>query len=407
MKQDFNPDKAATNPGTGDTAWDRLTYLGAMLAGLTLPALTGCEPEKPAVPEKGSLVSSKDEKFAAEAIISRDLIETHVTFLAKDEHLGRDTGKGQLEGPVTEYVEKIWKDLGLKPAGNKEGTSFRQAFSVRTWDDTKKDRGAGSHAHIGREPNEFGLAFPPDAAITSFADLKAARPLSNTALKTHNLIGIIEGSHPELKREYVAIGAHLDHVGVRSDKKGEDNIFNGADDNASGSAAILSISKALATAKKEGRGPDRSVVIILFSGEELGLLGSQYFVDYPTVDISKVRGMINLDMIGRLDPKQVSIFDKSPDGANNYFHRHHDTSGTRIERIDHNVNSLVARSDQYAFYRKGIPVMFFFEGFTPDGEMNPDYHGVSDHADRIDFDKVRDIARLAYRHLLSAANRKE
>lgn len=410
MKQETQQKSPAQEP----SFYDHLKYAATVLAGLTLPSL-GAEyannrAEPPAIVRnehdspQGKIVTRR--LLPGESEITAALVKDHVTFLAKDEHKGRDTGKGQLEGPVTEYVEKIWKDLGLKPMGNAEGTSFRQPFTIRTWDDAAAPK-YHHHGLMGHEANERGVAISADGRPINVSDAERTRALSATALKTHNLVAFIEGSDPVLRKEIIVVGAHLDHIGEGTPGADGDGIYNGADDNASGSSAVLAISKALAKAKQEGNGPSRSVMLILFSGEELGLLGSQYFVQNPTVPIGNIKGMINLDMIGRLDPKQVSIFDKGRDGHPNPFHAVHDTSGTKIERIDHNADNLVARSDQWAFYKKDIPVMFFFEGYDKNGEMNPDYHGRKDHADRIDSDKVSDIARLAYRHLLAAANRKE
>jgi hypothetical protein len=343
-------------------------------------------------------------RTAGENEITADLIEKHVTFLASDENQGRDTGAGKLEGPVTEYVEKHWKQLGVKPAGNAEGSTYRQPFTVQAWDGLGMKE--ADHRHIfGTEANAHGFAYAPGSRppLDKLMQVLASHHGPLKERKTHNLVGIVEGSDPALKNEYIVIGAHLDHIGVGSPDKNGDQIYNGADDNGSGSSAVLAITQALVKAKADGHGPGRSVIVILFSGEELGLLGSQFFVEHPTVEIGKIKAMINLDMVGRLDPKQVSIFDRSKNGEPNLFHSMHDTSGTRIERIDHNVNSLVRRSDQASFYDRGIPVMFFFEGFTPEGEMNPDYHGAGDHADKIDGEKVADIARMAYRHLMAAS----
>jgi len=255
--------------------------------------------------------------------------------------------------------------------------------------------------------NEFGIAFSPSGDPAYVGTLaRKLNMLSSETKKTHNLIGMIEGSDPELKDEYIVIGAHLDHIGMSKwIPDTQDNIYNGADDNGTGSGGVLEIARALINAKSNGNGPKRSVVFMLFSGEELGLLGSQYFVNHPTVPLEKIKGMINLDMIGRLDPTQMSAFAKEKNGQPNYFDGLIDTSGTGIQRIDHNIDQLLNRSDQYAFYVNDIPVAFLFEGFTPDNRMNPDYHGLGDHADLINYKKAADITRIAYRLVYGAANR--
>jgi len=216
---------------------------------------------------------------------------------------------------------------------------------------------------------------------------------------THNLLAMVPGSDPALAGEVVVAGAHMDHLGKRSS-----SYFPGADDNGSGTAGLLAMARALTEAKNAGHGPNRSVLLILFSGEERGLLGSQYFVGKPTVPLSSIVGMVNLDMIGRQGPTQVSCWDQGKPNGPNLFHDLHDLDGLGFTRIDHDIQRYAGQSDQGPFMRKGIPIVFFFEGFSADGELNPDYHGRTDTADKVDYDKAARIARLAHRHVLGAAN---
>lgn len=343
--------------------------------------------------------------FPGEEAITQDLVRAHVTYLASDENKGRDSGAGPLEGRVTEYIENIWGQMGLQKAGDAAGTTYRQPFQVRRWNRVAKGD-EHSHEIFGHLPNELGVALSPDGKIATVDEMPEGldfdQLLREEAVMSHNLLGIIPGSDPALKDQYLVIGAHMDHIGVSSWGSG-DKVYNGADDNGSGTSSVLALCRALTEASKSGRGPKRSILVCLFSGEELGLVGSTYLVNNPTLPLEKIKGMLNIDMIGRCDPKQVSVFDNAPGGAANLFHALHDTQGTGLTKIDHDIGNLVNRSDQYAFYRKGIPVTFFFEGYTEDGDMNPDYHGRGDHADKIEFTKLTDITRFVYRHVMGAA----
>lgn len=342
-----------------------------------------------------------------EDLIDQAKLKEHVEYLASDERKGRDTGSPALEQEVTAYVEKLWKEYGLVPAGNKERTSYQQPFVARTWwwDKNIDDHLEIHHPHnrFGHTVNEGGLAFSPDGDLASIKDMQHSfQALGTSARQTHNLVGIIPGETDE----YIVIGAHMDHIGEkRNPRQGEDAIFNGADDNATGSATVLELSRVISKAVEEGHKPKRGIVFMLFSGEELGLLGSQYYVKNPTVPLDKVSAMLNIDMLGRLDPKQISVFDAAKDGKKNLFHDMHDTTGTGFEHIDHNIEEFLERSDQYPFYENDIPVIFFFEGFTEGGEMNPDYHGLGDHANKIEYGKLKDSALFVYRHLWGAVEK--
>jgi hypothetical protein len=364
---------------------DRAKLAATILGPLTLPAMPGCA-EKPA-PEPAQTAHTsplKEVKFGllpmhdrpasrgapGEEIVTAELLTRHVKFLASDDNLGRDTGGGKLEGPVTDYIETIFKEAGLKNCGSL--SNFRQEFEVR--------KRAGVLIKKG--------------STEKFED----------AVKTHNLVAVIEGSDPRLKDEYLIVGAHMDHIGVSSSGQDGDKIYNGADDNASGTAAVLAILKGLSEARAQGKGPARSVIVVLFSAEELGLLGSQYFVENPPVPLAKIKGMINFDMIGRLDKEQVSICDVKRDGTPNFFHGLHDSRDLIFKHINHDIDHRLPYSDQYSFYMKDIPMIRFFEGLTKEGQLNPDHHEVTDHIEKLDFDKIRDITRFAYRHVLAAAN---
>ena len=216
-----------------------------------------------------------------------------------------------------------------------------------------------------------------------------------------NLIGIIEGSDPLLKKEYIVIGAHYDHIGFgkrnsRSDNKTADTIHNGADDNASGVAGLIELAKYFSCNNDLLK---RSLVFIAFSAEELGLIGASYYIDNPKVPLENTVAMLNMDMIGRLDQNKLTVLGvgSSPswnqllDGAN---------SSTELDlKLD---NSGFAPSDQSVFFAKEIPVLHFFTG------LHDDYHKPSD-----DWEKINSTGQQKILVLMSgliaelASNQKE
>lgn len=203
-----------------------------------------------------------------------------------------------------------------------------------------------------------------------------------------NVIGFLEGSDPELKNEYVVIGAHMDHVGFGEygamDKNNIGQIHNGADDNASGTSAIIEMAKAFSKVK-----PKRSIVFIAFNAEEMGLLGARYYVYHqPVKPIENTIAMLNFDMVGRNEPELLWVggaffgedLIKIAETANSH---------TGFELL-YNMGLLSGASDHAYFLRKKIPALFFFSG------MHDDYHTPSDDIDKIDFDKLKRVTQLGY-----------
>ena len=234
----------------------------------------------------------------------------------------------------------------------------------------------------------------PVFEFTNRAKVYWACDTTGTAL-ARNVIGVIEGNDPVLKKEYVGIGAHYDHNGI-----GPDGVYNGADDNASGTVALLEIARAFAGRQNN----KRSILIAFHTGEEKGLLGSKYLTDHIEI-IDDIVVHINMDMIGR--GSEDSIYVIGPDRLSQEFYE-------TVERVnDNGVNiycdyrlndpshpmRLYNRSDHYSYARKNIPCVFFF-----DYEME-DYHRISDDADKINYRKIQNIARLSYEIALAAANR--
>ena len=231
---------------------------------------------------------------------------------------------------------------------------------------------------------------------------------------TQNVVALWEGSSPTLKNEMVAIGAHYDHVGTNPNARGDDKIWNGADDDGSGTVAVLAIAEALAKSKVR---PKRSILFVWHAGEEKGLWGSEYFNKFPTVDIKKVVAQLNIDMIGRsLDPNNVIKCDQPGKRCNEELTKAHEiyvigsemmsstlgavTKGTNnaFLKLDYNYkyddpkdpNRFFFRSDHFNYAQNGIPVVFWFDG------VHEDYHQPTDHPDKIDYQKMEKVTRTIF-----------
>ena len=201
-----------------------------------------------------------------------------------------------------------------------------------------------------------------------------------------NIVGLLRGSDPDLTDEYVLVGAHYDHVGV--DVRGQ--VGFGADDNGSGTTAMLEIAQAMAAA-----GPRRSVLFAAFSGEEDGLLGSRAMAQNPPVPRRDIVAMINLDMVGRGDKGEVVVLgtDENPD-LERVLTRARKLKNPKVKVITGKARHLWQRSDHHSFHTVGVPVLFFFEAVSETD--NPDYHTWRDTIDKVDFEKVARTARMAY-----------
>ena len=213
----------------------------------------------------------------------------------------------------------------------------------------------------------------------------------------NNVVGFIEGSEPKLKDEIVVVGAHYDHVGYFSPSASggteKDSIYNGADDNASGTVGMLEVARAFGLSKVK---PKRSILFIAFCGEEKGLLGSRYYVDNPLFPIEKTVAMVNLDMIGRnsIDSLILIGWSYSED-----MKRIAEEENREIGfKFSYDGEKDFPRSDQANFARKGIPVIFFHSG------EHEDYHKVSDEVGKINFSKIEKVAKLCYRVVYRIAN---
>jgi len=228
------------------------------------------------------------------------------------------------------------------------------------------------------------------------ATLRTARR-NTSATSAPNVVGILEGSDPVLSAEHVVVTAHFDHIGVGR-PVGGDSIFNGADDNASGTAAVLEIAEAFAGLQPR---PRRSLIFLAVSGEDKGMWGSAWYAAHPTVPLERTVANLNLDMISRgwRDSVAVVGLDLSSLGETiRRVAREHPEAGT-VPVGDHwpEVNHLY-RSDHISFAQRGVPILCFIDGGLRD------YHRVTDQLDRADTEAAARIARLTFLTALEVAN---
>ena len=235
-----------------------------------------------------------------------------------------------------------------------------------------------------------------------------------------NVAGLVEGGDAVLKNEYVVMSAHLDHVGFSAAPPGGDNINNGADDDASGSSGLLAIARAYAEGAAKGMRPKRSIVFLWNAGEEKGLWGSQYFNQFPPIDLTKVVANLNMDMIGRtkspesVDPNTTHVLVKTgeillvgPNVSSDELNKTIETVNTGYQKLvlNHfydttapdathdnlgpppNGQRIFYRSDHYNFAKMGIPVAFFTTG------LHVDYHRPSDTPDKIDYQALQQVSK--------------
>ena len=318
--------------------------------------------------------SQENIKFS-ETINVTDL-QRHLNILASDSLEGRETGKpGQKM--AADYIMNHFKNIGIPPYKKK---SYYQKFRVKN----------------GRHMCKC------DDCDTDFLKKMLGK---NKYIKGENVLGFIEGT--DLKEELIIITAHYDHLG-----KHEDKIFNGADDDGSGTVATLEIAEAFMLAKKEGNGPRRSVLIMPVSGEEKGLLGSKYYTDHPIYPLENTVANLNIDMIGRIDDWHENGDYVYLIGADMLSQELHDISEQTNEQyigldLDYTFNAeddpnrYYYRSDHYNFAKNNIPVIFYFNG------VHEDYHKVTDTVEKIDFNKIQAITRLVFLTAWELANRDE
>ena len=328
----------------------------------------------------------------AETITSEEL-KSLLYVYASDSFEGREAGtKGEIL--AVEFIRDFYLKNDIEPAKGTE--DYFQKMEITT-------------------PQRISLPDKIPDSVRTFmqnGDMEKLRNYAMVAgvrtggekLNSINVASIIEGSH--YPNEYIVITAHLDHVGI----EGED-IFNGADDDGSGSMALLEIAQAFKMASLDGHGPKRSIVILHVSAEEKGLLGSEYYTDNPLYPLEDTITNLNVDMIGRTDPTRDSDNDNYIYliGTDRLSSMLHETS----ERVNKNTvdleldyrfnawddpNRFYERSDHYNFAKNNIPVIFYFSG------THEDYHGPGDTPDKIRYDLLTKRTKLIFHTAWEIAN---
>ena len=301
--------------------------------------------------------------------INRSSAEATINFLASDELQGREAG---FHGSrvTSEYIVSLLQWMGVSPLAD----SYFQPFDAYRKERQKKGR----------------LEVHPD----SIAKLKQE---VHQKLTMRNVLGMIPGKNT---KEYVIVGAHFDHLGIDPVLDG-DQIYNGADDNASGVSAVLQIARAFLAS---GQQPERNVIVAFWDGEEKGLLGSKYFVQTCPF-ISQIKGYLNFDMIGRNNkpqqPKQVVYFyTAAHPGFGDWLKEDIRKYGLQLEPDYRAWENPIGGSDNGSFAKVGIPIIWYHT----DG--HPDYHQPSDHADRLNWDKVVEITKASFLNMWKMANEK-
>ena len=281
-------------------------------------------------------------------------IQSDIAWLADDRLEGRGTGTAGNDSAAA-WLARRHAALGLRPLAS-EGV-YQQRFTARS----------AQMAHDGH----------PDGVATQ------------------NVVALVPGRDPALRGEYVVIGAHFDHLGRSPagamDPEAKDAIRNGADDNASGTAAVLELARLFAASPAR-----RSIVVAHFTGEELGLLGSQWFVDHSPVPLDSVVAMVNFDMVGRLRSDKLIVYGVA---TARELPAIVDSANVAPRLAISAVGDGFGPSDHSSFYAKGIPVLHFFT------DLHEDYHRASDDAARIDAAGEARVVAVAERVVRAIADR--
>ncbi|WP_251742777.1 M28 family metallopeptidase [Gramella sp. AN32] len=303
-------------------------------------------------------IENADPMEYAKTITAQEL-KDHLYIFASDEFEGRETGEpGQKK--AAEYLKKEYQDLKIPAA-------------------------KGNDNYYQDVP-------------TSYFKKGKVKP-------TENVVAFMKGS--EKPEEYVVISSHYDHVGV--DDQG--NVYNGADDDGSGTVGVLEIAEAFAKAKRDGYTPKRSIIFLNVTGEEKGLVGSKYYTDNPIFPLENTVADLNIDMIGRIDPdhegKDPYIYLIGSDKLSKELHNLSEEVNKKYMNIDldykyndeNDPNRFYYRSDHYNFAKNNIPIIFYFNG------THADYHKMTDTPDKIEYDLMAKRAQLVFLTAWEIANR--
>jgi hypothetical protein len=292
--------------------------------------------------------------------ITQDDLKTLVYKLASDEFEGRRTGENG-QKIAAQYLVEFYKNNGI--VGANKDSSYLQIIPQTYF--------------RGRSKNN-----------------------------SENVVAFIKGS--EKPDEYVVISAHYDHEGIEGEK-----IYNGADDDASGTSAVLEIAQAFQDAVKAGNGPKRSIIFLNVTGEEEGLFGSKFYTEFPIFPLKNTVANLNIDMIGRVDERHMEddnyVYLIGADKISTELHDLSEVVNKKYTKLtidytyndENDPNRFYYRSDHYNFAKNGIPVIFYFNG------VHEDYHKHTDTADKIRYDLLEKRTQLIFYTAWEIANREE
>jgi hypothetical protein len=376
---------------TADGAYD--DYAGLDVAGKVVLVLRHEPNEK----ERGRRLSR--DSFFATKIANAAKHGAAAILIANDDPANHAAGRrrGGAAAARRGELEWRWPNTG----GTGMGGGEEQAGAIPAVQVTREAAAAllggrdlatlQKEIEAARAPRSFAVE-----GVTARLEVKVERIMG----EARNVVAVLPGSDPDLAGEAVVVGAHYDHVGVEGEDGpsfygqiggpvGGDRIHNGADDNASGTAALLEVARAFA---ESGLRPRRSVIFVAFAGEELGLLGSQHYVAHPAIPMAKTVAMVNLDMVGRNAPGELFVGGKPDAALSAALDDANGVIGFKTAPITDRATA--GASDHASFEAAKVPTLFFFSG------DHADYHRVTDEAARIDGAKIARVARLA---LLTAA----
>ncbi len=303
------------------------------------------------------LINKDDAAINYANTITEEDLKKLVYTLASDEFEGRKTGeKGQKL--AAEYIAKFYKERKIAAAN---GGTYMQSIPMEYFRGRSKDTAS-------------------------------------------NVVAFIKGS--EKPNEYIVLSAHYDHVGTKGRY-----VYNGADDDASGTSAVLEIAEAFKNAADKGHGPKRSIVFLNVSGEEIGLFGSKYYTEHPIFPLENTVANLNIDMIGRVDARHKEnpefVYLIGADKISKELHELSEAVNKRYVNLEldytyndeNDPNRFYYRSDHYNFAKNGIPIIFYFNG------VHEDYHKHTDTADKIRYDLLRKRTQLIFYTAWELANR--
>ncbi|MDT7603776.1 MAG: hypothetical protein QOF61_1773 [Acidobacteriota bacterium] len=333
----------------------------------------------------------------------------------------RGGARGLIVVPRTRNMERFWSfrrgslergSYRVERVSAQNSSSLPTVFASQKLLDALFAGESVSGADVMKQAQSGETA--PAFALSPQKRAKFAVVSTSETATTQNVVAVLEGRDAQLKSEYVALGAHYDHIGVGAPDATGDRINNGADDDGSGTVSILTIAEAFA----KGQRPKRSILFVWHCGEEKGLWGSDYFTRFPTVPLERVVAQLNIDMIGRSKKEgDTSLANKDLSGPNEIYVIGSKMMSTDLGALSERVNNAYLnvgfnykyddpsdpnrfffRSDHFNYAQKGVPIIFYFDG------VHEDYHRPSDSVDKIDFQKMEKVARTVFATATELAN---